>query len=118
MGRRTLMIGALLLSLGCRVALVRAASTDDTIPAGTKITQENWQKYQQFMGEGTKLLFKGSSYWKMPKDFVMLVGPTVSIPLPKKYLEDTEKYSSQVSLKSLPDWRICSSQLCSRNPVS
>src|SRR6266851_4128968 len=33
----------------------------------------------------------------------MEVGPTVNYPLPKNYLEATEKYSSQVKIVELPD---------------
>jgi hypothetical protein len=54
-----------------------------TIPAGTRITVENWQNYKQFMPDGMIALFQGTHYWKMPPDAVMEVGPTVIHPLPK-----------------------------------
>lgn len=72
------------------------------IPPGTKITQQNWRQYQQFMGDGMKAVFEGNNYWHMPKDLVIEVGPTVSVPLPKQYVQDSEKYGSQTTLEKLP----------------
>ncbi len=77
-----------------------------TIPAGTRITVNNWQKYKQFMPDGMVALFQRRYYWKMPSDVEMEVGPTVIHPLPKTYLAATEKYASQVTLLDLPDGRL------------
>ena len=71
---------------------------ENGIPIGTKITAANWQQYQQFMDPGLTMIFSGKSFWKLPPDFEMDVGPTISIPLPKAVREDTEKYSGQVRL--------------------
>lgn len=76
---------------------------ENGIPIGTKITNQNWQQYQQFMTEGMKAVFAGTNYWHMPKNLVIEVGPTRHIPPPKPYLEDTEKYGNQVSLAQTPD---------------
>jgi Protein of unknown function (DUF1329) len=78
-------------------------SASDTIPPGTKITMENWQKYQQFLPDGMVALFQGRYFWKMPSDVSMEVGPTVIHPLPRNYLAATEKYSGQVKVVELPD---------------
>jgi hypothetical protein len=75
----------------------------DTVPAGTKITIQNWTQYRQFMPDGMVALFQGTYYWKMPADVEMEVGPTIIHPLPRTYLEATEKYASQVKLVELPD---------------
>src|SRR5579863_7493137 len=80
-----------------------AAASADTIPPGTQITMQNWQNYQQFMPDGMVSLFQGKYYWKMPADVAMKVGPTVNYPLPKGYLEATEKFASQVKIVELPD---------------
>ena len=77
-----------------------------TIPAGTRITVENWQNYKQFMPDGMIALFQGSHYWKMPPDVEMEVGPTVIHPLPKTYRDATDKYASQVKLVELPGGRL------------
>ena len=77
-----------------------------TIPAGTRITVQNWQNYEQFMPDGMIALFQGGYYWKMPPDVEMEVGPSVIHPLPKTYLDATEKYASQVKLLELPDGRL------------
>ena len=79
------------------------ASAGGSIPPGTMITTQNWQQYKQFMPEGMIGLFDGSYQWKMPSDVQMEVGPTDVYPLPKTYLEATEKYSGQVKIVDLPD---------------
>ena len=76
---------------------------NDGIPVGTVITMQNWQQYRQFMSDGLVDLFSGKYYWKMPTDVSMPVGPTVVNPLPKNYLEATEKYSGQVKVVERPD---------------
>src|SRR5580698_1445532 len=71
-------------------------ASGDTIPPGTAITMANWQNFKQFMPDGMVALFEGTYSWKMPADVRMEVGPTVLHPLPKNYLDATEKYSNQV----------------------
>jgi uncharacterized protein DUF1329 len=73
------------------------------IPPGTRITMQNWQQYQQYMPLGMIALFKGSYFWKMPRDVEIDVGPTVSYPVPKTYAQATEKYSGQVRVVHLPN---------------
>jgi hypothetical protein len=80
-----------------------APAAGDTIAPGTTITAQNWQQYQQFMPDGMAALFQGKYFWKIPPDVQMEVGPTVIHPLPKTYMEATEKYSAQVKLVDLPD---------------
>jgi hypothetical protein len=80
-----------------------APAAGDTIAPGTTITAQNWQQYQQFMPDGMVALFQGKYFWKIPPDVQMEVGPTVIHPLPKTYMEATEKYSAQVKLVDLPD---------------
>ena len=75
----------------------------DSIPLGTTITMQNWQQFQQYMPDGMVALFEGKYFWKMPADVKMEVGPTIIRPLPKTYMEATEKYSGQVKLVELPD---------------
>jgi hypothetical protein len=74
-----------------------------TIPPGTRITPDNWQKYRQFMSDGVQALFEGKYFWKMPPDAEMIVGPTEINPPPKTFMEATEKYSGQVKMVELPD---------------
>lgn len=77
---------------------------NNTIPIGTVITKKNWEQYTDFMPKGMQELFRGEHFWKMPDDVEIHVGETVSIPQPKRYREDTEKYSGQVTLKRVaPD---------------
>jgi len=92
---------------GLWVGLAAAAAQDGapagTIPSGTQITMQNWQNYKDFMPDGMVALFEGTYAWKMPPDIEIDVGPTVIHPLPKGYLDATEKYASQVKLVQLPD---------------
>jgi hypothetical protein len=76
---------------------------ENGIPIGTKITQANWQQYQQFMPESMIHLFKGDLFWHMPKDLEIDVGPTRHILPPKPYREHTEKYGSQTTLMKTAD---------------
>jgi hypothetical protein len=79
------------------------ADATATIPPGTTITTANWSQYKSFMPEGMIALFTGRYSWKMPDDVSMEIGPTLIHPLPKTYLEATEKYANQVKLVELPD---------------
>ena len=103
--RRLLMIvaGMLLVATStlCGQSDLEAAAPDSIAPS-TRITMENWSQYRQFMSDGMIALFEGSHFWKLPKDVVIEVGPTISSPLPSRYLEDTRKYSGQVHLTRLP----------------
>ena len=83
-----------------------AAVTGSSDPVGTRITIQNWQKYREYMPDGMVALFEGKYYWKMPPDVEMEVGPTTVYPLPKDYVEATEKYASQVKLVDLPGGRL------------
>jgi hypothetical protein len=78
------------------------ADSNATIAPGTRITAQNWQNYRKFMPLGMQLLLEGKAMVKVPNDFEIVIGPTESYPLPKKYREDTEKYSRQVQLVQLP----------------
>jgi hypothetical protein len=74
----------------------------ETITAGSTITMQNWQNYRHFMPDGIIALFQGQDYWKMPADVEISVGPTIVHPLPRSYLEATERYSSQSKVVELP----------------
>src|SRR5581483_12081215 len=76
---------------------------ENGIPIGTKITQDNWQKYQQFMPESMIHLFKGDMFWHMPKGIEIDVGPTRHIYPPKPFREDTERYGTQTKLVKTSD---------------
>jgi hypothetical protein len=72
-----------------------------TIPVGTMVTTANWEQYKDYMSDGLQAMFGGKYFWKVPPQAVVEVGPTVRIPLPPVYLEQTEKYASQVKLRQL-----------------
>ncbi len=84
---------------GANYSQLAASDSSDTIPPGTTINMSNWQQYKKFMPVGMWSLWDGSLFYKLPADAQMVTAPNQSIPPPKKYLADTEKYSSQVSLK-------------------
>ena len=94
-------IGVIIISIWLCPA-VRCEAAEDSIPAGTTITLQNWQQYKRFMPDGMQALFSGAYFWKMPADFRMEVGPTSNYPLPPAYLQNTEKYSHLVTIKELP----------------
>jgi hypothetical protein len=79
------------------------ADSSATIAPGTKITLRNWTQYRRFMPVGMQALYGGKYAWKMgpEPEYTIEVGPTVHIPLSRKYATDTEKYSGQVRLKQI-----------------
>src|SRR5215472_2193321 len=79
---------------------------DGTIPPGTKVTLSNWRQYKRFMPDGMIELFNGSSYWKMPPDVQIEVGPLIIHPLPETYRDATAKYASQVKVVELTEGRL------------
>ena len=52
--------------------------------SGTVITDRNWEQYRAFMSDGLIALFEGNHFWHIPAGVTLVVGPTISIPLPKK----------------------------------
>ena len=80
-----------------------ARGAESSIPPGTVITMQNWQNYKDFMPEGMVTLFAGASFWKMPDVVRIEVGPTVIHPLPKGFLEATEKYGRQTKVVTSAD---------------
>ncbi|HKD65478.1 MAG TPA: DUF1329 domain-containing protein [Candidatus Binataceae bacterium] len=92
-----LMIGL----LGLCLIAPSARAADDTIPVGTKITLQNWQKYKDYMPQGLQTVLAGTTVWKVPADAVMEVGPPVDYPLPKSWYDASEKYKNQTKLVKL-----------------
>jgi len=99
LGTTLLALAVMLLVLASNPSLF-ASSTSPLadIAPGSTITQRNWQLYRQFMSNGLIALFEGKLFWHLPADVQIAVGPTTSIPLPRKYLHDTVRYSDQVTL--------------------
>jgi hypothetical protein len=81
----------------------KAGDTAEGIAPGTVITMENWRQYRLFMPDGMAALFEGKYFWKMPPDVRMEVGPTIIHPLPRNYVEATNRYAQGVRLIELPD---------------
>lgn len=81
---------------------LKDTANQGTLAPGTTITMSNWQQYKQFMPYGMQTLFEGKYFWKMPADVSMTVGPTKILPLPKGYVEASEKYGSQTSVGTTP----------------
>ena len=112
---RVLAVGALVLllpSLGWTQAStdfsemqqwVKDSEHQPDIPIGTKITTQNYQQYKAVLPLGMIKLFEGQYFWKIPPDAVLEVGPThLGSRLPS-FQAATEKYSSQVEVKLLPN---------------
>ena len=73
------------------------------LPVGTVISTQNWQQYKDYMPGWMQALFSGEYFYKLGPNQQIVVGPAIPKTLPKAYLADTEKYSSQVRLKELPE---------------
>ncbi len=89
-----------LLAGGGGLAVAGEAGTPP--PPGTKVTQANWQQYQQFMTEGMKAVFKGDHFFKFPSNVEIDIGPTVPIPLPSFFRDATEKNANKTQIVSAP----------------
>ena len=82
---------------------VKDSEHQPDVPVGTKITMQNYQQYKQVLPLGMIKLFEGQYFWKMPPDVELEVGPThLGSRLPS-FQAATEKYSSQVKVKVLPN---------------
>jgi Protein of unknown function (DUF1329) len=79
------------------------ASSSDTIPPGTQITLQNWQKYKQFMPVSLRAGYGQQYGWKIGSDpkFTVVVGPTINEPMFKQLRENTEKYAGQAKLRKV-----------------
>lgn len=76
-----------------------ASASDPGLPAGTKITPENWRNYQQYLPIGMRAMLSGKYHWKIDSPgYYIEVGPTIPEPLPDKFRADTEKHSGQTKL--------------------
>ncbi len=81
------------------------SSSSQTIAPGTKITLQNWKQYKNFMPIWLQAAYSGDYHWHIGPgpEFTINVAPTSNFPLPRKFLEDTEKFHDQVVLQKLPD---------------
>jgi len=79
------------------------ADSSETIPVGTKITVNNWQQYKKFMPIWVQAAFSGAYKWHVGSEpaYTVVVGATHHYPLPRQYVEDTEKYGGQAQLVPL-----------------
>src|SRR6202521_3456296 len=73
------------------------------LPIGTVITTQNWEQYKDYMPGWMQIVFSGQYFYKLAPGQQIVVGPTIPKTLPKAYVADTEKYSSQVRLQELPE---------------
>ena len=81
------------------------SDSPETIPPGTKITLQNWQKYKKFMPLWVQAAYSGKYKWHVGSEpeYTVTVGPTHHYPLYGKFVEDTEKYGGQAQLVPLSD---------------
>ena len=68
------------------------------IAPGTIINKSNWMQYRQFFSDGEIGLWEGKWFWKMPDDVQINVGSTTIHPLPRPFVEATERYGGQTQL--------------------
>jgi hypothetical protein len=82
-------------------AEVKLSFSNEVVPSGTQISLDNWEKYRTFMPYGMQALFAGQYPWRIQPGNTIEVGPTISIKLPSRYLNDTEKYSQSAKLRQV-----------------
>jgi uncharacterized protein DUF1329 len=74
---------------------------ENGIPIDTKITMANWQLYEKFMPDGMIALFRGISFWQMPPDVEIDIGPTRAVPSPLGYPDATRRYGAETQMALL-----------------
>lgn len=108
---------SIVLSLGLMAGVARAADKEWTdadfqefgkaatepLPVGTVITQQNWEKYKDYMPEYMRVIFQGDHFFKWPADGRMVVGPTIPYSIPKSFIAATAKYGGSASLVPAPE---------------
>jgi Protein of unknown function (DUF1329) len=105
--RTKILLTLVLLAFALGVSTARSAEMplekQAPLPVGTVITTQNWQQYKDYMPGWMQVLFSGQYFYKLSPNQQIVVGPTIPKTLPKAYLANTERYSSQVKLKELPE---------------
>jgi hypothetical protein len=77
---------------------IAPANSTDSIPDGTRITTQNWQRYQKFLSLAMRAFFSGKYLWRAEPDFYLEVGSTRPLPAPLEYRRDSEKYNQSAKL--------------------
>jgi hypothetical protein len=81
------------------VSAAPAMAAEASIPAGTVITQSNWQQYKQFMSVTLQHMFMSTSpTTNVPPGAKIVVGPTQHYAIGNAFWNATEKYAKQVKL--------------------
>ena len=83
--------------------LTLTAHQGPAIAPGTSITMANWQQYQQYMPLGMIESVQGKHFWKMPQNVEIRRRTHGQLPVPRFYVDATEKNSGQVRVVHLPD---------------
>jgi hypothetical protein len=80
------------------------ASSNQALSVGTKITLKNWTNYRRFIPIGFQTALGGSYPMKIGAgpEYVIEVGPSRHFGLPKKFLQDTDKYRGREQLVPSP----------------
>jgi hypothetical protein len=79
------------------------ASSETTIPPGTKIMLQNWKEYEKFMPVSMRAGFSGQYSWKLGPgpEYNMEIGPKTEYKFPRILIENTEKYAGQAKLRKV-----------------
>src|SRR5271156_2005064 len=96
-------LGGYLVALLAVLWAATPVNAQNAVPVpGTVINASNWQNYKDYFTVGLQAEMAGQAAIKLPDGWSLEVGQYKPIPEPKKYVEDTERYSGQVTLKQLP----------------
>jgi Protein of unknown function (DUF1329) len=76
------------------------ASAHQNLPPGTRITLQNWTNYRRFLPVGFQVAYSGHYPIKIGAEphYVIEVTPTRHFTMPRKFLDDTEKFQNQTQL--------------------
>lgn len=79
------------------------ASASTEVPVNVTINQSNWEKYQQYMSEGMKAVWRGDHFFHFPAGTELKLAAPKSMPLPSFYSAATKKYAGQAKLVPTSD---------------
>lgn len=97
-------ITVVLLAAALVGGLTAPAPAQDSIPAGTTITYQNWQRYKKFMSVTFQSMWTSDNpTTKIPATAVVQVGPTRAYNIGHWYWDATERYGKQVQLVKASD---------------
>ncbi|MGH7905083.1 MAG: DUF1329 domain-containing protein [Candidatus Binataceae bacterium] len=96
-------IAPVLIFLAAPSSMAAESNSESAVAPGTVINHQNWRNFRQYMPDSMQTLWQGNTFWHLPADATIVIGPTGPIPSPNFFRAATEKNQGTSSFKQLPD---------------